>query len=63
MNNRNGEGQKMDKRFPSRRLPEDLVNPNGVYSGIARRNAYEDGEFFPRAAPGDVKDKRKQVKD
>jgi hypothetical protein len=35
-----------------RRLPEDLVNPDGVYSGAARRNAFEDGEFFPGTEGG-----------
>lgn len=35
-----------------RRLPEDLVDPDGIYSGAARRNAFEDGEFFPGAENG-----------
>lgn len=38
--------------FKRRRLPNDLVNPDGVYSGAARRNAFEDGEFFPGAENG-----------
>lgn len=43
------------------RLPEDLVNPDGIYSGMARRNAFEDGEFFPQAERGEmIKAKRKR---
>lgn len=47
--------------FARRRLPEDLVDPDGVYSGMARRNAFEDGEFFPKAERGEmIKAKRKR---
>jgi hypothetical protein len=45
--------QSQTNAFPAKdkvnRLPPHLVNPDGVYSGIARRNAMEDGEFFPQA--------------
>jgi len=46
--------------------PEDLVNPDGIYSGMARRNAFEDGEFFPQAEGGKMigpKRKRDSARD
>lgn len=47
-----------------RRLPDDLVNPDGIYSGMARRNAYEDGEFVPGAERGKIiKPKRASAND
>lgn len=43
------------------RLPESLVDPDGMYSGMTRRNAFEDGEFFPNAESGSmIKAKRKR---
>ncbi len=58
----NDQSQTVTNAFPKskvNRLPETLVNPRGVYSAIARRNAMEDGEFMPSAST-DVRSKARK---
>lgn len=41
---------------------DEIVNPDGIYSGMARRNAHVDGEFFPQASEG-VRPRRRGHRD
>lgn len=53
-------GEQSIKPGSPRRLPERLVNPDGVSSAITRRNAYEDGEHFPSAKKSSAKKPRRR---
>jgi hypothetical protein len=62
-NPNNDQSQTVSNAFPkskTNRLPDHLINPKGIYSGIARRNAMEDGAFFPTDAPTEVRDKSRR---